>query len=198
MKWRTGIPALALAALIGLGGWAFADIKGSKHDFSQAPWSGGDLCSPCHVPHRDEIPKAAPLWDPKADLNRVFGTPLTSEARPGAGTLSCLRCHDGTVARDTFGRGTAGVPHPRFVNSLHPGFHAAGLDASNHPVGVPYPQFDEDYRPITFVTARGQVVLPAGRVECVSCHDPHNMAGLPYMLVVSNARSALCLTCHRK
>ncbi|MBN4058944.1 cytochrome c3 family protein [bacterium AH-315-J04] len=40
--------------------------------------------------------------------------------------------------------------------------------------------------------------MPNGRVECTSCHDPHNQSGAPYMLVKSNARSALCLTCHKK
>ena len=47
-------------------------------------------------------------------------------------------------------------------------------------------------------TATGTVTLPGGRVECISCHDPHNAAGEANMLVTSNARSALCLTCHDK
>jgi predicted CXXCH cytochrome family protein len=42
------------------------------------------------------------------------------------------------------------------------------------------------------------VRLPDGRVECVSCHDPHNQSGTQAMLAVSNRRSALCLTCHVK
>ncbi|MCO6435930.1 MAG: cytochrome C [Phycisphaerae bacterium] len=186
------------AAVAGLTGWAFAGIEGSKHDFSDKPWSGGDKCSACHVPHREKAPTAAPLWDPNADLNRVFGTPITSDAQSGSGTLSCLRCHDGTIARDSFGGDDGGrrsIPTPY---TSHPGFFKAGIRTGNHPVGVKYPRFEDGYKMITTVTARGDVILPAGRVECVSCHDPHNMAELPYMLVVSNARSALCLTCHKK
>ena len=35
-------------------------------------------------------------------------------------------------------------------------------------------------------------------LQCTSCHDPHNGAGAPHMLVKSNTASALCLTCHNK
>jgi predicted CXXCH cytochrome family protein len=48
------------------------------------------------------------------------------------------------------------------------------------------------------VTKTGRVRLPDGRIECVSCHDPHNTAGIDKLLVMSNRRSALCLTCHIK
>ena len=106
----------------------------------------------------------------------------------------CLRCHDGTIARDTI----APVSRERFVNKQNPGLFGTGHGTSDHPVGIDYPQFDKGYRPVPSVIAKGTVALPDGKVECSSCHDPHNMSGLNYMLVASNARSALCLTCHRK
>jgi predicted CXXCH cytochrome family protein len=106
----------------------------------------------------------------------------------------CLRCHDGTIARDTLD-GSAGQ---RFVNTDNPGLFGTGHGTSEHPVGVDYPQLDRGFRPATAVVASGTVTLPDGKVECISCHDPHDMAGEKHMLVVSNARSALCLTCHRK
>ena len=34
------------------------------------------------------------------------------------------------------------------------------------------------------------------RVECISCHNPH--ASAAKLLIKSNQRSALCLTCHNK
>lgn len=177
-------------------GWAWAGLEGSKHDFSREEWSGGELCSACHTPHREAPPKAAPLWNPNADLTRTFGTSKTretSKAEPGSGTLFCLRCHDGTVASDAAPRAKASRP----ANRQHPGAFTAGHDTSEHPVGVPYPAFGKGYHPAPSVTAKG-VPLPNGRVECVSCHDPHNEAGVEHMLVTSNARSALCLTCHKK
>ncbi len=206
----------ALAAVVLAAGWASAGIEGSKHDFSHEKWSDGQLCSACHTPHRDEAPAAAPLWDPNADLNRRFGQEtaraanLSSRGRTssegsagrrdtgrtevrGSGTAACLRCHDGTVASAAAPK----VQGRRSPNVDHAGPLTAGHETSEHPVGVRYPQGDKGFRPVTTVMAKG-VPLPDGRVECVSCHDPHNQADTEHMLVTSNARSALCLICHKK
>lgn len=190
---RSWMAAPVLAVSAGLGGWAFAGIDGSKHDFRKAPWSGGESCGVCHTPHRSEPPKAAPLWDPSADLDRRFGSGASRPA-PGAGTTSCLKCHDGTVARETFN--VPREPRPTFRSDLDSFMAAHG--GTDHPVGVEYPELRKGYRAVTTVLARGTVQLPENRVECVSCHDPHASAGIDKMLVTSNARSALCLTCHQK
>ena len=175
-------------------GWAWAGIEGSKHDFTSAEWSGGDACGVCHAPQSDELPTAAPLWDPGADLTRTFGTPLEQSRRAGGGSRTCLRCHDGTIASDTF----ASESHLRIVHTRHPGLFQSGHGTSNHPVGVDYPRVNREYRPAPLVTATGEISLPDGKVECISCHDPHGQSGVAHMLVTSNARSALCLSCHRK
>ena len=192
---RTTMTCVAVVLLgISLGGWAWGDLTGSKHDFSTEEWTGGDACAACHGPDRAEPPPAAPLWDATADLNRVFGVPLSGEAKAGNATLVCLRCHDGTVAKDS----VSDQAKDRFANIQHPGRFQAGHQRSDHPVGVEYPQFEKGYRPITSVISTGKVPLPDGKVECTSCHDPHNDSGEKHMLVMSNARSALCLTCHKK
>jgi predicted CXXCH cytochrome family protein len=67
----------------------------------------------------------------------------------------------------------------------------------DHPIGVEYPSNRREYRQESFAVANG-IRLPEGRVECVSCHDPHNEAGHGHLLSMSNRRSALCLTCHIK
>jgi len=36
------------------------------------------------------------------------------------------------------------------------------------------------------------------QVECASCHDVHNAANIPALLLKPNTGSALCLTCHAK
>ncbi len=192
-------PATLTAIALGGGfalitGWAWAGIEGSKHDFSDAEWSGGDACGVCHAAQSDAPATAAPLWDPGADLTRTFGTPLEQSRRAGGGSQICLRCHDGTIARDAF----ASESHRRIVHSRHPGIFQSGHATSNHPVGVDYPRVSRDYRPATTVTATGEIALPNGKVECISCHDPHGQSGVAHMLVASNARSALCLACHRK
>ncbi len=175
-------------------GLAWGDIEGSKHDFSGQSWAGDDACAVCHAPQEDGTPPAAPLWDPNADLTRRFGMPAPGADGPGLGTLSCLQCHDGTVANEA----VAGATGARYVSKENPGVFGIAHDATDHPVGIDYPQLDEDYRPITAVIARGVLPLPDGKVECVSCHDPHDSAGVEPMLVMDNARSALCLTCHKK
>ena len=68
----------------------------------------------------------------------------------------------------------------------------------DHPIGVPYPARRAGYRPAAFVQAQGRMRLPDDRIECVTCHDPHNRSGVPKMLVMTNRRSALCLNCHMK
>lgn len=194
MKTKTAFKRLTLGVSITLAGIAVAGIEGSKHDFSNKDWSGGDSCTACHAPHRESAPKVAPLWDPKADLSRRFTSGKADRSLPQAGTLVCLRCHDGTVARDTI----SNVREERFVNRQNPGVFGTGHGPTDHPVGVEYPKIDKDYRPASSVEAGGVVRLPENRVECVSCHDPHNQSGEKYMLVTSNARSALCLSCHKK
>ncbi len=185
---------LVASLVVFVGGWAAGGLEGSKHDFRSQEWAGNDGCTACHTPERDEPPTEAPLWDPNADLNRTFGTSLAQSKSAGLGTNMCLRCHDGTIARDN-------IPVPRkvrFVNTGNPGLFSSAHGGSDHPVAVEYPKFDPDFRPAPSVVAGRAVLLPEGRVECSSCHDPHNMTGERFMLVRSNARSALCLTCHRK
>ena len=194
MRLRTVSGACFAVGSAMLAGWAWGGIEGSKHDFSREAWSGGDECAACHTPQSNEPPTVAPLWDSNADLARTFGTSLSQSNNAGLGTVMCIRCHDGTIARDTF----TATGRERFEGQQNPGLFQGGHNTSNHPVGVDYPTFDRGYRPAPSVIASGTVVLPDGKVECISCHDPHDMSAEKYMLVRSNARSALCLTCHRK
>lgn len=177
------------AALPLIPGLALAGIEGSKHDLSNESWSGGNKCGVCHTPHQSQPPKAAPLWNKDADLSRRFGTPLGEAEIAGSGTRSCLVCHDGTVAPATLSD-AASDRGSRIMGTGH--------GTSNHPVGVAFPRVDRGFRDMNLVLASQTVKLPRERVECVSCHDPHNQSDQNHMLVTSNSRSALCLTCHQK
>jgi len=172
-------------------------IEGSAHDFSRQAWSQGELCLPCHVPHDAAAPQVAPLWDRSdtaANNYKLYdGTP----GAPGLQSLLCLSCHDGSAAVDANG-GRAGEVFVPDAGPQRPLIAAHRDLSSDHPIGVPYPDHDKNYRSRGEVEADGTVVLPEGRVECVSCHDVHNSFGLEKLLVKSNDRSALCLTCHRK
>jgi predicted CXXCH cytochrome family protein len=199
MKRRHTAGLSLVLTLVFAGGWALADLEGSKHDFSNEAWADGDACSACHAPDRAELPEAAPLWNPGADLSRKFGTAVSGQQpSPGRGTSICLRCHDGTLADDAVAGVKAAKRDARFVNKRSAGMFTVGLQAKDHPVGVEYPRIDKDFQPAGSVIAKRAVLLPDSRVECTSCHDPHNASGQDYMLVMSNARSALCLICHKK
>ena len=186
--------AILVFVLLIMAGWAWGDIKGSKHDFSDKAWAPENACSICHPPSPEQLPVAAPLWDPDADLSKRFGTADGGAEGPGLGTRVCLQCHDGTIINEAV-TSTVGE---RCVNKENRDMFDIGHDATDHPVGVEYPQSDKRFRPVTSVVAGGTVTLPDGKVECISCHDPHNASGVESMLVTGNARGGLCLTCHRR
>ncbi len=178
-------------------------LIGSKHDFTEVLGGAGTACSGCHVPHMMAVRPATqpagtvPTTQPAtievyriAGQRRVFAV---DRYTPGPTSLVCLGCHDGTVATSTLGSGHAMLVGVRDGFSVPDDFYWR-----DHPIGVPYPSDRREYRAESMVTAAGQICLPEGRVECISCHDPHNRSGVDKMLVMSNRRSALCLSCHIK
>lgn len=172
-------------------------IEGSKHDFSQKGWSQGQLCGVCHTPHSSGPPTVAPLWDHSQTARTSYKMFDGRPGMPGAGSLLCLSCHDGGTALDAYGEMTGEA----FIQDIDRGRSQIGENgdlSTNHPVGVKYPEHDKFYRPKAEVEDDGAVTLPRGQVECLSCHDVHNSFGHDKLLVKTNDRSALCLTCHRK
>jgi predicted CXXCH cytochrome family protein len=187
----TGLIAAATPAPEGSG------VVGSKHDFTAGGAGPGDACAACHVPHlkavravTDAAGKPALRMEPAAGQREVF---RTDRYTPGPASLVCLGCHDGTVATSAIGSAHA------IRAGLREGFGTArDYPLRDHPVGVRYPDDPRKFRPAVVVVGEGSVRLPDGRVECVSCHDPHNRSGTTKMLVRSNKRSRLCLSCHIK
>jgi predicted CXXCH cytochrome family protein len=172
-------------------------VVGSAHDLSDASWRFSNACNTCHIPHvQSARPTSQPTTQPAIEMYRVGGqrrvfTP--GRFMPGPTSLVCLGCHDGTVATSTIGSSHA------LLAGVREGFDVPdGFAWRDHPIGVPYPSGRRGYRPLAFVQANGKIRLPEGRIECISCHEPHNATGLPDMLVMSNRRSALCLSCHVK
>ncbi len=91
--------------------------------------------------------------------------------------------------------------HSAEFETVLPAFWEIGPDLTNdHPISMTYPTPDID--PDFFVppdTQRGwtDVKLYMGRVECPSCHNPHDPTNEPF-LRKTMAGSALCVTCHNK
>ena len=184
-------------------------ITGSAHDFSAAGWNTtGEICTPCHAPHNADMTVAgAPLWNHSVTTQTftLYSSPWfdgqATIGQPTGPSKLCLSCHDGTIPLDNFGGFSGGT---EFIA----GPYNLGTDLNNdHPVSFAYNTalattdgglFD----PATHSSGLGSTIaddlLTAGNMECSSCHDVHNDAGVPSLLVKSNVGSALCLTCHDK
>ena len=163
------------------------------HDFSKLTGREDDSCSACHLPH---------VQIGEEDLSNLGAGELFKIARqrpalatgrytPGPTSMICLTCHNGSVAVSTVGTAHA-------MRSASGGAWSPSFATRDHPIGVLYPDRKKGFRPKAGVEAIGKIKLPDGRVECISCHDQHEEEELPHLLVMSNKRSALCLSCHEK
>jgi predicted CXXCH cytochrome family protein len=197
----SGLVVLALAGAVP------AAITGSAHDFSTANWNfTGEICQPCHTPHDAGLSvSGSPLWNHQVTSAtfQLYASPTfegaATIAQPSGTSKLCLSCHDGTVALDSSG-GFAGGKS--FM------FSPLGTDLrGSHPISFTYDsglaETDKGlYNPAIKTSGLGGTIgvdlLHEGKLECSSCHDVHNASGEDYLLVKSNAGSALCLTCHNK
>ncbi len=149
----------------------------------------------------------------------------TTCSNPPTGiSLACMSCHDGINAPYYYGSYTlsdkhdllndpnGGRPdtssypncercHPEFYSGQPVQWFKTGTTADltrEHPVSMPYPTaaIDPDfYTPPDTQKGWPDVKLYAGRVECASCHDPHDPAISPFL---RKAKNTLCSTCHTK
>jgi predicted CXXCH cytochrome family protein len=200
---------MAVVVLIAAQSGFSQTIVGSAHDFSGQAWNlsvGKQICIVCHTPHNASTTVTdAPLWN-HATTATVFAlytsnTLNATASQPDGSSKLCLSCHDGTVAIENFGNTTTG-------STLMAGARNLGVSLSNdHPISFTYDAAlatadGELQNPTTGVSGLGGTInanmLYGGKMQCATCHDVHNSAGLPKLLVKSNAASALCLTCHKK
>ncbi|MDI6872547.1 MAG: cytochrome c3 family protein [Bacillota bacterium] len=185
-----------------------------------------EVCVYCHTPHHADQTQGA-LWNRPAQTTTytVYSSPTLDSApgQPGRASKLCLSCHDGSIAVDTVLNpppyvASAGVHgtmiYPRqqplvdcgschqpafatWFGDFSPTYFNNSLEAE-HPVGITYNPSAPDLVPLP---AGGKfpngVRVIDGKVECLSCHNPHDPAIRPF-LVTSNAGSALCYTCHKK
>jgi predicted CXXCH cytochrome family protein len=187
----------------------------------------GQICLPCHAPHRSKsmndgaagansLTSAtnAPLWDhqiTQATFTVYSGYRFAqsgatvTQTQPDGSSKLCLSCHDGTVALANFKSSMTGT---QTMSTFNGGAANLGTDLSTtHPISFVY---DAAMATTTHKlwdptsTASGvksgtiqSDMLENNKVQCISCHDPHNSAGGNHLLVKSNVGSALCFTCHK-
>ncbi len=161
------------------------------------------ICLPCHVSHNartDDNGQAMVLWN-HAITDQTFEMYTTAAGnqgrQPEGSSKMCLSCHDGATAIDDFGGNT-----DFFSNVKIPADSLSNLGTDlrdDHPIGVEYPPPDlTGYNDkSTFTGAKLITINGVDRVECTSCHDPHDDS-LGMFLRQTMAGSALCLECHNK
>lgn len=213
---------LVLAALAAPLAAQTDNVVNSKHNISARAANNpstltnyGEVCVYCHTPHGGGNSTNAPLWNrnfgPGSGSYQMYNNAwsstidMTVASSPQGVSLACLSCHDGTIGLDVI------INRPNADTTLAPKngtmpanagqfFANLGTDLRNdHPVSVTYsttadPAFNA---PDANNRINGELPLYSGRVECGSCHNPHNTTNPPF-LRKANAGSALCTTCHIK
>ncbi len=130
---------------------------------------------------------------------------------PGSGVLGSATLSGGAIL---IGQSTpaqmpmsqtkaVGAPNPINIVNGNIVYGTSGSLNNDHPVSIPYIANRAGLRstntPLSdfFGATTISDLLRDGKVQCVSCHDPHG-TGKPRMLRADNSRSALCLGCHDK
>ncbi len=161
------------------------------------------VCLPCHTSHgakMDDDRGALVLWNHEI-TEQTFEMYTTSAGHQGGqpeGTSKlCLSCHDGATAIDSFGGNSDFFNNVRIAPDRPSNL---GTDLrDDHPIGIQYPPPDlTGYNDkSTFSGVKVVTVNGIDRVECTSCHDPHDNS-LGMFLRQTLDGSAICLECHDK
>ncbi len=210
------------AALLCIG--LSAVVQNTQHDLSSGSTATfGDanvqsnnvdrICVFCHTPHQPSGTTTDPLWNhtlssvanygvydsPTLDADTLVTGAIADVAASGTTSDLCMSCHDGTVGVGSlYNNPGSTVPSNSAVTVS--GNALVGTDLTNdHPVNFTYANelFLADGELNDPSGAAIQALLIGGTVQCSSCHDPHDNSNGSF-LVMSNAASALCLTCHNK
>ena len=182
-------------------------VIGTQHDLTvtgSGPVSSAktDACYFCHAPHNVTGSLGA-LWDHKLSI-QTYTTYTSTTYNSGTQTPSvgssklCLSCHDGTVAvGQTIASGL--VPTSGSLTALD---NLGSNLGTSHPVSM-VPANDGQLVTTLFGTPPSTkdptVKLVSGKIECITCHDPHvqNLDTARGMFLVrSNSAGTLCLACH--
>lgn len=122
----------------------------------------GEVCVYCHTPHGGDSGLQAPLWNrtraagPYQTYDLLQTTTLTQPVtNPGPNSLTCLSCHDGTVAIDSIiNMPGSGGPFNRYKASQITSSDETFLDSW------------------TGVASNDHQKLSLGSNSCLGCHAP--------------------------
>lgn len=159
------------------------------------------ICIFCHTPHAS-LP-TAPLWnrtDPGGTYTLYGSTTLQAVPdQPDGSSILCLSCHDGTIALGTLVSRTTDITFSGGITTMPAGRGNLEQDLSDdHPISFDYTFAASGDGQLKDPAALGMSVqLEGGKVQCISCHDPHNDINGKF-LVATKEFSILCLECHNR
>ena len=161
-----------------------------------------EVCIFCHTPHASSPLK--PLWNKNASgATYTLYSSSTLQALPGqpdGSAILCLSCHDGTIALGNVVSRQTDIEFSGGITTMPTGPKNLTTDLSDdHPASFSYTSSlaasDGQLRDPSAILA--PVHLENGKVQCVSCHDPHDDTNKKFLLTTTR-NSDLCLSCHDK
>lgn len=209
--------------LVLLSGSALAGVVGSSHDLSSTndatignAADQGQVCVYCHTPHKAIGQTNGPLWNHNEGSTVLSYTMYTSttfqgqnQTDPGAESLACLSCHDGTVALDSISNvpglnetWTEGAPNMT-GSALVGAISGSDLSLANdHPIAFTYDTALANadgglVDPTVDGSGIAPLVLFSDKLECATCHDVHDNTFNAFLRVTDDL-STICTTCHSK
>lgn len=205
----------ALAVVFSTNAFSGSNIRETKHNLSNkiTAVEDDDLCVYCHTPSTAKnIINSFDLWN-KSTLNSAFIMYGTTETQSNDkvsnnASMACLSCHDGVSAVNVLA-GLAkldSILSTNVIDDSGSGYNPStfkGDIKNTHPISVVYQAGRASLKTTNSVLTEWNSMktiddlLRNNRVECGSCHDPHEASNGRF-LRVDNQGSKLCLGCHDK
>jgi predicted CXXCH cytochrome family protein len=203
---KKAIVALAIAAFASS---AFATVANSAHDLTANGLNSGtygtgaqiSACQFCHAPHNVNTGIAnTPLWNrntPTVSYTMYTSATLSGirDSQPNANSMTCLSCHDGATDMGATYTGLRGFTGQVLMSNVRGNVVGTNL-GDDHPISIRYTQAAGKYAAVNAVTTAGLRLYGLSgqeKVECGSCHDPHNTAIAKFLRVTP---TTICTTCH--
>jgi predicted CXXCH cytochrome family protein len=178
----------------------YPNLVDTRHDLViyLRPTSGegvnDPLCVFCHVPPSQSLSLGSWIEDQPENI-LVYPYDRPSEeipaGRPDGASLTCLGCHDGTIALGDIVSRTESAEAAR--GETRTDF------SDGHPVSLPYERAENGSR-LSLVSRNmlpEQVQLDEqGKIQCTTCHDPHDDT-FGNFLVMEYSDKTLCIACHK-
>ena len=193
------LPMVLLAPLL-VAAQEYPNLVDTRHDLViyLPPTSGEGVNDPrcvfCHAPRSHSLSLGSWIDDqPENILVYPYDRPSgeTPAGRPDGASLTCLGCHDGTIALGDIVSRTASAEAAR--GDTRTNF------SDGHAVSLPYEPGDSGSG--LSLVSRGmlpeQVQLDErGKIQCTTCHDPHDDT-FGNFLVMEYSDKTLCVACHK-